>query len=77
MGWTRDFGRPVVLKDGRRIVTLNDAQTLIRALPKDRQRSARWEYIAVLLVDAAENEDAKVDEVRAQLWRVLRAEGLI
>jgi hypothetical protein len=77
MGWTRKLDPPVVLGSGRRLTTLTDARTLIGSLPNSSQRASYWQYAGALLVDAAQNDESNIVEARAQLYRALRAEGLI
>jgi hypothetical protein len=77
MGWTRKLGPPILLKRGGRLITLTDARTLMTSLPKNSQRAPYWQYARALVSDAAQNDESNMVEVRAQLIRALKAEGLI
>jgi hypothetical protein len=52
MTWARKFAKPIVLRDGRTIVTLADARAFIHSRP-ERQREERRLYAGALLLDAA------------------------
>ena|SRR5262249_6483084 len=45
--------RPLVTKDGGVLRTILDARTYMLALSKDRERNARWQRAAELLLDGA------------------------
>ncbi len=77
MGWTRKLGPPILLKSGGRLITLTDARTLMTTLPKNSQRAPYWQYTRALLADEAQNDESNMVDVRAQLFRALKAEGLI
>jgi hypothetical protein len=76
MPWTRKFPEPIVLKDGRVIVTLNDARVVMRSLPARSQSSDAWFYAGGLMLEAA-TADGPIGETVAQLRRALRADGLL
>jgi hypothetical protein len=44
MPWSRPLSEPIVLKDGREIVTLNDARAIMRSLPAQTQNNDVWLY---------------------------------
>jgi hypothetical protein len=46
--------RPLVTKDGSTLHTVLDARTYMLALSKDRERNARWQRAAELLLDGAD-----------------------
>jgi hypothetical protein len=52
---------PIVLQDGRKLVTLADARAFIRSLSKQRQRDEQWQYAAGLLLEAATGRGAMVE----------------
>ncbi|WP_158816149.1 hypothetical protein [Methylocapsa sp. S129] len=76
MPWARHLTVPIVLNDGREIVTLNDARTVIRSLPAQTQNNDVWLYTGGLLLEAA-TSDGPIGETVANLRRALKAEGLI
>jgi len=77
MGWTRKLDPPIALRKRRRLSTLTEARTLMESLPLGSQSSPYWQYAKALVDDAAEHDESNMVEVRAQLYRALRAEGLI
>jgi hypothetical protein len=52
VSWKRRFDDPIVLPDGRRLVTLQDAGTYITKLPKAEHEAPEWQAAmeAVILV---------------------------
>jgi hypothetical protein len=76
MPWSRPLSEPIVLKDGRVIVTLNDARVIMRSLPATSQSSDVWLYAGGLMLEAA-TSNGPIGEAAAQLRRALRAEGLL
>jgi hypothetical protein len=75
--WNRTF-KPIALKDGRTIKTLDDARALMLLLPERHQSRPPWQYAAELLVAAADrNEKYSTMDARAQLTRALTVEGLL
>jgi hypothetical protein len=55
LSWDRVFDDPIILPDGRELVTLRDAGHHITALPKAAQRKPEWELATALLLSAAES----------------------
>jgi hypothetical protein len=49
MTWSLRRPLPNRLKDGRILAALEDARTLVRALPAARQRSEEWHYAMALM----------------------------
>jgi len=43
MAWFKRFVDPIVLPDGRELLTLRDAAEYITALPKDEHDTADWQ----------------------------------
>jgi hypothetical protein len=78
MSWTRKFDAPIALKDGRKLVSLDDARRLMLSLPEPNLRAYHWQSTADLLLKAA-CHDGRFTLARAlaQLPRALEAEGLI
>jgi hypothetical protein len=52
--WSREFDDPIVLADGRTLVTLRDAATYITKLPKTEQDLEIWQIAIEHLIRAAE-----------------------
>jgi len=75
--WTRKLKPPLLLKNGREIVTLNDAIMLISSLPEGAKRTPGWEYVLALVHDAAQHDDSNIDYVRIGLYAALKADRLI
>jgi hypothetical protein len=76
MAWRDKFPAPIMLKDGRVIVTLADARALISTLPQRHQRNEHWQYAAGLLMDSAAS-GGSLRKTFAQLLLALKAEGMI
>jgi hypothetical protein len=76
--WSKQFWKPIVLRDGRVIATLDEARTLLLALPERHQSRPHLQHAAELLIEAARRGDrASVDDAASQLSRALAAEGLL
>ena len=56
--WSREFDYPLVLADGRTLVTLRDAATYITKLPKAEQDLDIWQIAVEHLIRAAETGGA-------------------
>jgi hypothetical protein len=48
--WSRKFGAPIALSDGRKLVTLHDAATYITALPDEESSAAEWQAAIEALI---------------------------
>jgi hypothetical protein len=75
MPWTRRLTRPIALKDGRLLITL-DARAVMLALPECRRRNEPWLCAGALLLEAAVLGGAMA-EAAAQQTRALKAEELL
>jgi len=53
-GWKRPFDDPIVLPDGRSLVTLKDAGSYITKLAKADQQLDEWQTAIAVLLMAAE-----------------------
>jgi hypothetical protein len=49
-GWSREFGEPIELPKGHKLVTLRDAALYITNLPKAEQQAAEWQTAAEVLM---------------------------
>jgi hypothetical protein len=74
MAWSRKLPVSIRLRDGRRIITLEHARSIMLTLPERYDVMPFWQYAAELLIDAAE-QGGDVQEAWAQLSRALEAEG--
>lgn len=54
MSWSTRFEDPIQLPAGRALVTLKDAATYIRKLPKAEHAKPHWQLAGQILIDAAE-----------------------
>lgn len=54
MTWSARFETPIVLEDGRQLVSLRDAGEFIGALPRRTQARAEWQAAAEALLVVAE-----------------------
>jgi hypothetical protein len=69
------FSRPIVLRDGTRLVRLADAVRLLSALPGDRLTGPLF-AAGALVSKAVERAGARdVEDARHELIRAFRAEG--
>ena len=55
-GWQRKFFDPIVLPDGRKLLTLRDAAEYITALPKAEHDAADWQVAMETLLLVAERD---------------------
>jgi hypothetical protein len=60
MAWFKRFEGPIVLADGRELLTLRDAANFIRALPKAKRDAAHWIVAMETLVLVAERNGAEL-----------------
>lgn len=52
--WSARLARPIVLKDGTRLVTLGDVRAFILKQPEHIQERGSWQHAAELMILAAE-----------------------
>jgi hypothetical protein len=57
LSWKRCFDDPIVLPNGRALVTLEDAGAYITMLPKADQQLDEWQTAIGCLIGAAEGRD--------------------
>ena len=53
MPWSTPFDEPIVLRGGRKFVTLQHAADYIMKLPEDVQHQERWQIAVENLINAA------------------------
>ena len=63
-GWKRPFDEPIVLTDGRQLVTLDDAGNYITELPEAVHEAEEWQAAMVALIQVA-TLDARIGVLRA------------
>ena len=49
-GWSRKFEDPILLPDGRQLITLEDAGTYVTTLPKAEHTAAEWQAAMEALI---------------------------
>jgi hypothetical protein len=54
--WSARFGAPIVLPNGRKLVTLKDAGAYITKLPKAEHDAREWQDAMEALILVAEND---------------------
>ena len=54
MAWFKRFYNPIILPDGRKLLTYRDAAEYITALPKAEQDAADWQIAMETLLLVAE-----------------------
>jgi hypothetical protein len=69
--WSREFEYPIVLTDGRKLVTLRDAATYITKLPKAEQDLEIWQIAVEYLIRAAETGSAWIMLARIGVLKAL------
>jgi hypothetical protein len=72
--WSARLARPIVLKDGTRLVTLGDVRMFILKQPKHIQDRSSWHQAAELVILAAEH-DGSIDAATAQVEDALFLEA--
>jgi hypothetical protein len=73
-GWSRTFADPIILQDGRKLLTLRDAGEFITRLPKAKHNRPEWRLAAAMLMQAAE-DGAPVVLAEIAMRRALDADG--
>ena len=56
MAWSKRFVDPIILPDGRKLLTLRDAAEYITALPKADHDAADWQIAMETLLLVAERD---------------------
>jgi hypothetical protein len=73
-GWSRTFADPIILQDGRKLLTLRDAGEFIARLPKTKHNQPEWRLAAAMLMQAAD-DGAPVMLAEIAMRRALNADG--
>jgi hypothetical protein len=78
LSWSSPLTSPIVLKDGRVLVTLHDAANLFMDMSQDRQAHDWTNYAIELLIKAAESgSEASIENATRQVQRALFREGMV
>lgn len=77
--WTRQLQSALVLKDGRRIETIQDAIDFISSLPDARRTAEHWDLASDAVATAGRGRATHLDLAAAQrrLTAALKADGLL
>jgi hypothetical protein len=70
MKWSKQFESPIVLANGRKLITLADAADYIAALPSEEQNAPDWRLAMEALNLASERRDYE-QLARAVVMRAL------
>jgi hypothetical protein len=68
--------KPIILKDGRTITSLDDARRFVSSLPLHHQSRPPWRHATEQLLLAVSHQE-RLTEAQAQLKRALTFEGLL
>jgi hypothetical protein len=71
ISWSRKFGDPILLPDGRKLVTLRDAATYITKLPKKEADSDEWQAAIEALMLVAKSGSGPTMLARIGVMRAL------
>lgn len=78
MTWLQPLRERIALRDGRRLVRLNDVHELLGELPNGRASDGHWTLVQTLLEDAArDSSHAKLRALHEQLCRALAFDKMI
>jgi hypothetical protein len=77
MPWSHRLKPPLALKNGRRLVTLKDAAEVLLDLPEIQQQWPVWVYVAELLRQAAEGQQAAFDAVDLLVYIALQQSRML
>jgi hypothetical protein len=72
LSWSTPFTDPIILADGRKLVTLRDAATYITKLPKPEQDLEIWQIAVEHLIRAAETGGGWLMLARIGVLKALR-----
>ena len=72
MPWSKRFFDPIILPDGRKLLTLRDAATCITKLPKAEHDAEEWQTAMEVLLLVAEHDGpemmARIGVMKALNW---------
>ncbi|MBR1245959.1 hypothetical protein JQ609_03325 [Bradyrhizobium sp. AUGA SZCCT0169] len=74
MPWSAPFDKPIVLRGGRTLTTLQHAADYVMKLPKAEQQEVRWQTAVEHLINAAETGGGWLMFARIAMMRALYAD---
>lgn len=74
MAWSAKFSEPIVLLDGAKLATLQEAGALITKLPKTLHDTAPWQNAMHVLIQAADH-DGPIEFARLGMMQALFPKG--
>jgi hypothetical protein len=74
MVWFKRFSDPIMLPDGRKLLTLRDAAEYITALPKAEHDAADWQIAMEVLLLVAERDGPEM-LARIAIMKALNRHG--
>lgn len=74
MPWSTPFEQPIVLRGGRKLITLQHAADYIMKLPPNVQQQDGWQTAVEMLIHAAESGDGWIMFARIGMLRALNSE---
>jgi hypothetical protein len=79
MWWSRHLQSRLILRDGRRIETVQDGLDFIASLPESDRATEAWELAVDALMAAARGHSSHLDLAAAQrqLTAALKAKGML
>jgi hypothetical protein len=75
MPWSAAFDDPIRLRNGRKLLTLQQAADHIMQLPEDAQHEPHWQTAIEILINAAETGGGWLLFARIAMLRALNADG--
>lgn len=75
-GWDRRFEDPVILPNGKSLITLKDAAKYIQKLPKTEHDKPRWQTATRCLIEAAEGRGPLL-HARSGMLQALNGKNLM
>jgi hypothetical protein len=75
MPWSTPFDDPIILRGGRKLLTLQHAADYVMKLPADVQHEEYWQIAVENLINAAETGGGWLMFARIAVLRALNAEA--
>ena len=75
MPWSTPFDDPIVLRGGRKLITLQHAADHVMKLPHEVQQQPRWQIAVENLINAAETGGGWLMFARIAMLRALNGDG--
>jgi hypothetical protein len=74
MPWSTPFDDPISIRDGRKLLTLQQAADYIMTLPHDVQQQEHWQIAVENLINAAETGGGWLMFARIGMMRALNGD---